>query len=315
MKTFVALIALIATSQAHAQATGRVILGFAPGGAVGIVTTMTADKLREALGQPFIHDNRAGGEGMLAIDAVKASEPNGNTLLMTPIANICIYPHTYKKLAYDVQRDFVPVAMVGAYNIALATGPSTQARTLAEFISWAKANPKQAAFGTPGAGNIPHFYGLMFANAAGIAMTAVPYKGSPPTVTDLVGGHIAAAVTTLGDFLAQAKAGKLRVLAHSGRERSPLAPDVPTFTELGHTALQGGGWYGLFAPAGTPPGVVDRINRIVVAAQKSPDMSARMRELGLEIELTTPAEFAAVVRADSERWGKVIRAAGFAGSQ
>jgi len=302
-------------AEALSQTTGRVILGFAPGGAVGIMTTMTADKLREAFGHPFIHDNRNGGEGMIAIDAVKAAAADGNTLLMSPIANICIYPHTYKKLAYDPVKDFIPVAMVGAYDIALVTGPGTPATSVATFIDWTKANPKQATFGTPGAGNIPHIYGLMFARAAGVALTNVPYKGSPPAVNDLMGGHIAAAVSTLGDFLAQDKAGRVRILAHSGRERTGLAPNVPTFAELGYKGLQGGGWYGLFAPAGTPAEMVNRINRIVVQGQQSADMSARMRDLALETQLGSPSEFAAIVRADYERWGEAIRAAGFAGTQ
>ena len=302
-------------AEARAQTTGRVILGFAPGGAVGIMTTMTADKLREAFSHPFIHDNRNGGEGMIAIDAVKGAVADGNTLLMSPIANICIYPHTYKKLAYDPVKDFIPVAMVGAYDIALVTGPGTPATSVATFIDWAKANPKQATFGTPGAGNIPHIYGLMFARAAGVALTNVPYKGSPPAVNDLMGGHIAAAVSTLGDFLAQDKAGRVRILAHSGRERTGLAPNVPTFAELGYKGLQGGGWYGLFAPAGTPAEMVNRINRIVVQGQQSADMSARMRDLALETQLGSPSEFAAIVRVDYERWGEAIRAAGFAGTQ
>jgi tripartite-type tricarboxylate transporter receptor subunit TctC len=310
-----AIAACLATGAAQAQVTGRVLLGFAPGGAVGIMTTMTADKLREALGHAFIHDNRNGGEGLIAIDAVKASVPDGNTLLMTPIANICIYPHTYKKLAYDPFKDFIPVAMVGAFNVALVTGPGTPATSVAAFIEWVKANPKQATFGTPGAGNIPHFYGLMFARAAGIELTNVPYKGSPPAVNDLMGGHIASAVSTLGDFLAQDKAGRVRILAHSGLVRSSLAPDVPTFTELGFKGLQGGGWFGLFAPAGTPADMVNRINRIVVQGQQAPDMSSRMRDLALETQLTTAAEFAAIVRADYERWGEAIRTAGFAGTQ
>lgn len=304
-----------ATSEVQAQATGRVILGYAPGGAVGIMTTLTADKLREGFGHAFIHDNRNGGEGQIAIDAVKAALPDGNTLLMTPIANICIYPHTYKKLGYDAAKDFIPVAMVGAFNIALVTGPGTPATNVASFIEWAKANPKKASFGTPGAGNIPHIYGLMFARAAGIPLVNVPYKGSPPAVNDLMGGHIAAAVSTLGDFLSQDKAGRVRILAHSGRERSSLAPNVPTFTELGYKGLQGGGWFGLFAPAGTPAEMVARVNRIVVQGQQAPDMSSRMRSLALETQLTSAAEFAAIVRADYERWGEAIRAAGFAGTQ
>ena len=306
---------LCAGTLAQAQTTGRVVLGFAPGGAVGIMATMTADKLREALGRPFIHDNRAGGEGLIAINAVKAAAPDGNTLLMSPIANFCIYPHTYKKLDYDPAKDFIPVAMVGAFEIALVTGPGTPATSVAAFIEWAKANANQATFGTPGAGNIPHIYGLMFARAAGISLVNAPYKGSLPAINDLMGGHIPAAVSTLGDFVNQAKSGRLRILAHSGRARSILAPDVPTFAELGYKGLQGGGWYALFAPTGTPMEAVDRINRIVVQAQQSPDMSSRMNSLGLEPHLTSAAEFAAIVRSDYERWGEAIRAAGFAGTQ
>jgi tripartite-type tricarboxylate transporter receptor subunit TctC len=304
-----------ASLEAQAQTTGRIILGYAPGGAVGIMTTLTADKLRDALGHAFLHDNRAGGEGNIAINAVKAAVPDGNTLLMTPIANICIYPHTYKKLAYDAFKDFIPVAMVGAYDFALVTGPATPATSVAGFIEWAKANPKQASFGTPGAGNIPHIYGLSFARAAGITLSNVPYKGSIPAINDLMGGHLAAVVSTLGDFLTQDKAGRVRILAHSNAKRTSLAPHVPTFAELGYKGLQGSGWYGLFAPAGTPMEMVSRINRIVIQGQQAPDMSARMRDLALETQLTTPAEFATIVRNDYERWGEAIRVAGFAGSQ
>ncbi len=143
----------------------------------------------------------------------------------------------------------------------------------------------------------------------------MPYKGTPPALNDLMGGHIAAAVSTIGDFLAQSKDVRVHILAHSGATRSSLAPDVPTFSELGYKGLQGGGWYGLFAPAGTPQATVERINRIVVKGQQAPDMNTRMRSLALEIPLTTPAEFAAIIRADYERWGTAIRAAGFAGSQ
>ena len=306
---------LVAPNAALAQAAGRVVMGFGPASALGVVTTLTADKLREGLGRPFIHDNRAGGEGFIAIEAVKSSEPSGYTLLMAPIANICIYPHTWKKLPYDPMRDFIPVSMVGAFSIALTTGPAAPTRNIAEFIAWAKANPKQAAFGSPGTGNIPQFYGMTFAKVAGITLSVVPYKGPAPLINDLLGGHVAASMTGLGDFITHARAGRVNILAHTGRERSKLMPDVPTFRELGYQGLQGGSWYGLFAPAGTPAAMVDRINRIVVAGQQAPDMNERMLSLNMDIELMTAAEFAATVRADFDRWGETIRAAGFAGSE
>ena len=304
------LVLLLGAGLCHAQTSGRVVVGFAAGGALDTMSRIIADALRDGLGQTFISDNRAGAEGRIAIDIVRAAAPDGNTLLFTPIANICIYPHTQKNLPYDPLRDFVPVAMGGAFPIALAVGPLSPARSLQEFVAWAKSNPKQAMFGTPGNGNIPHFTGMMFARAAGIDLTNVPYKGSMPAIVDLIGGQSAAVVTTLGDFITQARAGKLRILAHASAQRSALAPDVPTFKESGYD-IEASGWYSLFAPAGTPPATVDRINRIVTQVQQAPGMRSRMEVLSLEPRIMTAAQFAEVVRADYDRWGQAIRASGF----
>jgi tripartite-type tricarboxylate transporter receptor subunit TctC len=295
---------------AHAQASGRVVVGFAAGGALDTMSRIVADALREGLGQPFISDNRAGAEGRIAIEIVKTAAADGHTLLFTPIANICIYPHTQRNLPYDPQRDFAPVSMVGAYPVAFAVGPLTPAKNLAEFIAWAKTNPKRSNFGTPGNGNIPHFTGILFARAAGIELANIPYKGSLPAITDLIGGQTAAAVTTIGDFLPQARAGKLRILAHASAQRSAIAPEVPTFKELGYD-IEASGWYGLFAPAGTPAAAIERINRVVTQAQQSSAVKSRMEGFSLEIRLTTPQQFADIIRADYERWGNAIRASGF----
>ena len=297
-------------NNAHAQTTGRVVLGFAPGGALDIMSRVVTEALREGLNQPFITENRAGADGRIAIDAVKAAPPDGNTLLFSPIANFGIFPHTQRNLPYDPVKDFIPVSMVGAYTIALAVGPMTPARTLQEFIAWAKANPKLSNFGTPGNGNIPHFTGVLLAQAAGIEMNSIVYKGSVPAILDVIGGQLATVFTLLGDFTTQARAGKLRVLAHSGAQRSSVAPDVPTFKELGYN-IEAAGWYGLFAPAGVPGATVDRIGRLVMQAQQTPAVRERMQGLSLEIRLTTPAQFAEIVRNDYEFWGKTVRASGF----
>jgi tripartite-type tricarboxylate transporter receptor subunit TctC len=304
------LLLFVCAASAHAQATGRVVVGFAAGGALDIMSRVVAEALTEGMGRTYISDNRAGAEGRIAVDAVRNAAPDGSTLLFSPIASICIYPHTQKDLPYDPLKAFVPIAIVGAYPSAFAVGPLSNVRTLPEFIAWAKANPGKANFGTPGNGNIPHFTGIMFARAAGIELQNVPYKGSVPAITDLIGGQSAAVVTTLGDFLTQARAGKLRILASASQQRSAMAPDVPTFKELGYD-IDGTGWYALFAPAGTPAATVERINRIVIQAQQTPAGKARMETLSLEQRLTTAAEFGEIVRADYERWGKIMRAAGF----
>lgn len=295
---------------AQAQTTGRVVVGFAAGGALDAMSRVVADALREGLNQPFISDNRAGAEGRIAIDIVKSAAPDGNTLLFSPIANFAIYPHTQKNLPYDPLKDFIPVSLVGGYSVGLAVGPLTPARNLQEFAAWLKANPKQGNFGTPGNGNIPHFTGLLFGQAAGVQLTNVPYKGSVPAIVDLIGGQSAAVFTTLGDFTTQARAGKLRVLAHSGPQRSAVSPDVPTFKELGYN-IETAGWYALFAPAGVPGATVERIGKLVMQAQQTPAVRERMQNFSLDIVITTPAQFGEMVRNDYERWGKIIRASGF----
>ena len=310
IRSIAAMLLVAGLGNANAQTTGRIVIGFAAGGALDAMSRVVADALREGLNQPFITENRAGAEGRIAIDAVKAAPPDGNTLLFSPIANFGIFPHTQKNLPYDPLKDFIPVSLVGGYSVGMAAGPMTPARNLQEFIAWAKANPKLANFGTPGNGNIPHFTGILFAQAAGIAMTNVPYKGSVPAIVDLMGGQIAAVYTTLGDFTTQARAGKLRVLAHSGSQRTAVAPDVPTLRELGYN-IEANGWYALFAPAGVPSATVDRIGRLVVQAQQTPAVRERMQNLSLDIRLTTPAQFAEIVRADYEFWGKAVRASGF----
>ena len=307
----VAIIAALLPAFASAQSTGRVYYGYAGGGVGDAMARLLVEALREETQQPFVMEIRAGGQGKIAIDAVKAAMPDGNTLLFTPIANICILPHTQKNIGYDPLRDFTPVSMAGGFAQVLAVGPATPARSVAEFVTWAKANPKLASFGTPGNGNLPHFFGLLLARATGIELINVPYKGSAPAAIDLMGGQIPAAISGLGDFIAHARAEKVRILGIASAERSSLAPMVPTFRELGFPELDGRGWYGLFAPTGTNPNVVERINRIVTKAQEKPAVRERMQSLSLEVRLTTPTQFSEIIRVDHDRWGQVIRAAGF----
>lgn len=313
MKTGLAvvIVAVAAHAATSLAQTARVVVGYPAGGASDIVTRLIAERLREGTGEPFIVENKPGAGGRIAAEYVKAAAPDGRTLMLAPVANISIYPHTVKHLRYDPFKDFAPIALTGSFDIGIATGPATNARTLAEFIGWVKANPNQGSFGAPAAGSLPHFFGLLFAEAAGLNMMLVHYKGSGPAVTDVIAGQLPSVSTTVSDLIAHHRAGKLRILAHSAAQRTAQLPEVPTFSELGYRGLEGGGWYGMFATAGTPEATVNRYNAVIVRGLQTPELRSRFSALGLEITLTTPQQFAQIIRADSERWGKVIRASGF----
>ena len=301
---------------AAGQAQYRVLVGYPPGGVQDQQARIFADKLREATGRPFIVETRAGAAGQLAAEALLAAPPDGGTLLMTADSNISVYPHTVKKPAYSPLTDFVAVAHTGDYRIALAVGSAVPANDLPAFIGWTKSQAGPTGYGTAGAGTNLHFHGVLVAQATGARMSHVAFRGTGPAIIDLVGGHVPAAVLPLGSILPQVKAGKIKVLAQTGDGRSPSLPDVPSFKELGSPMLSFSGWYGLFARAGTPAEVVARYNDVVVRALRTAELKAKMREFELDIRELSAQDFMSMVRADTERWGPVIRSSGFtAGSE
>jgi len=298
---------------AVAQGTGHMLVGFPPGGAVDILGRLFAAELAQSEGHPVIVENRPGAVGQIAAQALKAAAPDGNTLMLAPDASVVIRPLTLKNPPFDPLADFAPVAHTGSWDLAFAVNAEVPAKNLREFAGWAKANPARSVFGSAGAGGSTHFYGLMLAQAMGVELRHVPYKGAGPAITDLVAGHISSAVQPLGTLLQQAHAGKIRILAVSGKQRSEAAPDVPTAVEQGYPSLGVEGWFGIFAPAATPPDTVGRLNAIVVQALRKPEVKERMRNLDLGIRELTPAQFAALVKADYERWGPIVKASGFSG--
>jgi len=231
-------------------------------------------------------------------------------LLITPIAPMAVYQHVYKKLEYDPIKDFAAVSQLATFDFALAVGPQTPATSLKELIAWVKADPSRASFGSPGAGTLPHFFGLLFGRAAAVELRHVPYKGSAATLTDLTAGHVPMVVTTLSDFVEMHKAKRIRILATSGAKRSPFVPDVPTFREAGF-GIEGTSWFGAFAPARTPRETVDRYSAIMAAAVRMADVQERLKGWGLQPTGTSAAEFAAIQKADSERWAAGVKASGF----
>jgi tripartite-type tricarboxylate transporter receptor subunit TctC len=287
----------------------RIVVGFPAGGIVDVIARELAEAMRPLLGgRAVIVDSRPGAGGRIGVGAVKAAAPDGNTLLLTPSSIMTLYPHVFNKLAYDTQKDFVPVSTVCMSANALVIGTHVPAKTLAEFIAWCKANPKDAAYASPGAGSAPHFLGAQIAQAARIEMLHVPYKGAPDILNDLYGGRIASFVTALSNAVQPHQAGKMRVLLTTSPRRSGVLPDVPTAAEAGFPQLTGMEWFGLFAPAGTSADRIAALGASVSKALASDRIKEAFAKLVMDPASSSPAEFARMVKADLDRWGATARA-------
>ncbi len=289
----------------------RMLVGFPPGGNVDILARIFGERLGEAMGRPVVVEPRPGAAGQVAAEVLKASPPDGYTLLLTPDASLVVRPLVTKKPPYDPVADFAPVAHTGLTALALAVGNGVPAKNMREFADWIKANPEQASVAVPGAGGSMHFFALMIGQELGLKIQAVPYKGSGPSVSDVVAGHVPSTVNPLGTMVTQYKSGKLRLIGVSGSQRALAAPDAPTFAEQGYTPLNMDSWFAILAPAGTPAELIGRMNGIVIQAMRTPSIRERMRGLDLEILELSPAQLGALVKRDYERWAPVVKASGF----
>jgi tripartite-type tricarboxylate transporter receptor subunit TctC len=304
-----ALLSIVYGASAQEQPI-RIIFPFAAGGSGDGLSRLIADQMRAALNRPVIVENRTGAAGRTGVMAVKNSMPDGGTLLVTPIAPMAVYQHAYKSLGYDPIRDFAAVSQLATFDFALAVNPQVPASSLKDLVAWVKADASRGSFGSPGAGTLPHFFGLLFARAAGVELRHVAYKGSAATLSDLAAGHVPMVITTISDLVELHKAKRVRILASSGALRSPFVPEVPTFREAGFN-VEGTSWFGAFAPAQTPRETVDRYSKIMAAAVRVPAVRDRLMAYGLQPTGTTAAEFAAIQKADSERWAPAVKASGF----
>lgn len=304
-----ALLSIVNGTLAQEQPV-RIIFPFAAGGSGDGLSRLIAEKMRATVNRNVIVENRTGAAGRPGVMAVRNAAPDGNTLLITPIAPMAVYQHVYKNLEYDPIRDFVAVSQLATFDFALAVGPQVPADSLKELVAWIKADLSRASFGSPGAGTLTHFLGILFGQAIGIELRHVPYKGSAATLTDLVAGHVPMVFGTLSDLVESHKAKRIRILATAGVERSPFAPDVSTFREAGFD-IEGTSWYGAFAPGRTPRNTVDRLSAVMAAAVRMPDVRERFLGWGLQPTGTTAAEFAAIQKADSARWAAGVKASGF----
>lgn len=288
----------------------RIIIPYPAGGAGDAIARLIAESLRISFQRPVIVENKPGAAGRLGVQAVKESPADGSVLLLTPIAPMAVFPHVYGKLGYDPVADFAPISQVATFELGIAVGANVPSKSLVELITWLRANPGQATYGTPAAGSLPHFFGVLFGRTASIDFRHVAYKGNAQAVADLIGGHLPVFFTSIPDLVEPHKAGRVRVLATSGVQRSASLPNVQTFIEAGFP-MRGEGWYAIYAPAKTPLEISSRLSAAIVSAVQDPEIKSRILALNLRPTGTSGVELARIQQADSELWGPVVRASGF----
>lgn len=311
-----AAFAALAPAGADAQSPDtrpiRILLAFADDVSYTLAH-LIGESIGNAAGRPVIVERKPGATGRLAGEALKNAAPDGATLLFVPPVVPVLNPLVFSNLTYDPARDFAPVTQVGTFRYALAVGPDHPARTGPEFVAWARTQSTPVTFGTAGTGSIPHFFGVLIGQATRVEMVHVPYKGSAPMANDLMGGHIVSGIDSLGNLIERHRAGRIRILATSGNERSPLSPTVPTFREQGLESIEGVGWVAVYARAGTPKAIIDAYSKAIANAVRTPELGERLLKLGVEPTGSTPEELAAIMAADTARWAPIVKAVGLGG--
>src|ERR1700748_3582558 len=287
----------------------RLIVPFAAGGAADATPRIIAKKVADALGQTFVIENRGGGNGGIGTEIVKSSDPDGYTLLFGQSGPISINPSIYPKLAYDPEKDLVPICMTTSYPYVLVVNPSLGVKTVAELVALAKSKPGALNYGTTGVGSSNHLVTELFADKAGIKLTHIPYRGTALAVADLIAGQVQLVFADPVSGLSQVKGGSLIALGVTSKERSPVAPDLPTIAESGYPGFDAIAWHGIMAPAGTPPAIVKRLNTEIVKALKEPDTAKLIEAQAIQIVASTPEEFAAFIKQDVLLWRDVAKQA------
>lgn len=285
------------------------VVPFPPGGTTDVLARAIGQQLSTSLGQPVIVESKPGAGATIGADFVAKSKADGYVFLMGAVHHT-IATTVYKKLPYDFQKDFAPVSIVAMVPNVLTTNPSVAAKSVAELLALAKTQPGKLTYGSNGNGTAQHLIGAQFESMGKVTLVHVPYKGSGPLATDLLGGQINMSFDTITPVLPHIKAGKLRALAVTTRKRSPALPDVPTLDEAGMKGFDLGTWFGLLAPAGTPAPIIDKMSREIARIVALPDFKKKMEEIGAEPIGNTPAQMAQQIRDDTERYAKLVRDAG-----
>lgn len=287
----------------------RLIVPFAAGGAADSVARIVGKRVGEALGQTVVVEDRGGGGGIIGVEVVRNSDPDGYTLLQGQSGPIAINPGIYPKLPYDPEKDLMPVSMTTSYPYVLVVNPSLGVKTVAELVALAKSKPGQLNYGTAGVGASNHLVTELFDSKAGIKMTHIPYRGTSLAVADLIAGQVQVVFADPVSALSQVRAGTLTALAVTSKERSPVAPDLPTIAESGYPGFDAIAWHGIMAPAGTPPAIIDRLNAEILKALRDPETAKLIEQQAIQVVGNSPKAFADFIKQDIVLWKDVAHEA------
>ena len=298
---------------AQAAQTSRILVGFGAGGGGDLVARLIADRLTHLTkaSDNFIVENKPGAAGKLAVDALRSAKPDGTTLLLAPLVTPVLSQLVFRNPGYDPGKDMKPVGLVAHFQFALAVPANHPAKDIAGFVSWLKANPKLANFGSPSPGSLPHFFGLLLGKAAGVDFVHIAYKGGPAMVNDLIGGQLSAGINTVQELLQQHEAGKVRVLGVFSEHRVAQLPSIPTFAESGFPDVHGSGWYSLWTTANTPDTTVQHINQAVAQVLQEAQVQKLMNDWVLEPQSSTPQGLEQLRQSDIAKWRPILASSGF----
>jgi tripartite-type tricarboxylate transporter receptor subunit TctC len=305
-----ALTAVAARGDTFPSRPIRIVVPFAAGGATDLIARVVGQKLTESMGQAVVVENRPGASGMIGADLVAKAPPDGYTLLMASTAEIAINPSLYSKMSYDPQRDLAPITLAGVTPLILVVNPASPLHSVADIVKEAKAHPGAISFASAGNGSVQHLSGELVKVLTSTDMVHVPYKGAAPALTDVLSGQVTMFFSGMPPAMPHVKSGKLRALAVTTPKRSPAAPDVPTMAEAGVQGFDISNWFGLLAPAGTPPGILDKLHDEAVKALMQPAVKERLAEQGAEVVADSREHFGAFIKAEADKYAKLIKVSG-----
>ncbi|PVE06813.1 hypothetical protein B472_10995 [Limnohabitans sp. Rim28] len=286
----------------------KILVGFPPGGSADVLARMVADALKDDFG-PIVVDNKPGAGGRIALNMTKAAKPDGQTVIILPSGPMVLFPHVYKKLDYDAVKDFTPISQIARFQFGVVSGPASNVKTVAEMVTKAKTDPNSASYGTPGAGTLPHFMGVLMEQSAGINLNHIPFQGGAPANTALLGGHIGYKFDVVSETAEMHRAGKVRIIAVTGNQRDPQVPEVPTLRESG-VNMDATAWFAMYGPAGLRGEALARLEKAMMKIARDPATKDKMIKLGYEVIGSNSNDLAAAQRADLARWEKPIKATG-----